>query len=85
MVYFRAATQGACTYMDDRRDARLPHGACYYDLCDDLEVVDIPGDHFSILRQVGHGKRGGPPRGRIRSLLLLRLAVVMLQGHNLSQ
>ena len=53
VVYFRAATEGACTYMDDRRDARLPHGACWYDLCDDLEVLDIPGDHFSILRQVG--------------------------------
>jgi hypothetical protein len=51
-VYFRAANEGACTYMDDRRDARLPHGACWYDLCDDLEVIEIPGDHFSILRQV---------------------------------
>lgn len=52
MVYFRAAIQGACTYMDDRRNARMPHGTCWYDLCDDLEVLDIPGDHFSILRQV---------------------------------
>lgn len=26
---------------------------CRYDLCDDLEVIDVPGDHFSLLRQVG--------------------------------
>jgi hypothetical protein len=33
--------------------AAVPHGACWYDLCDDCEVIDVPGDHFSILRQVG--------------------------------
>ena len=90
VVYFRAATQGACTYMNDARDAGeaaasqhsahgscpsacallllllhdaghcavavraavVPHGACWYDLCEDLEVIDVPGDHFSLLRQV---------------------------------
>ena len=94
VVYFRAADQGACTYMNDARDAGanaictrpiavllahqcargvcmamapssvlpphlrplrcavLPHGACWYDLCEDLEVIDVPGDHFSLLRQV---------------------------------
>ena len=30
---------------------RYAHGACWADLCDDLEVVDVPGDHFSLLRQ----------------------------------
>ena len=29
----------------------MPHGACWYDLCEECEVIDIPGDHFSILRQ----------------------------------
>lgn len=62
MVYFRAANQGACTYMDDRRSGLLPHGACWYDLCDDMEVIDVPGDHFSLLRQVrvakGRGRAG---------------------------
>lgn len=57
VVYFRGATQGACTYMDDRRDAPVPHGACWYDLCPDCEVIDIPGDHFSILRQVRWGRQ----------------------------
>lgn len=38
MVYFRAAHAGACTYFDDRRDGSLPHGACWADLCPDVEV-----------------------------------------------
>lgn len=25
--------------------------SCRYDICEELEVIDIPGDHFSILRQ----------------------------------
>lgn len=29
VVYFRAMIQGACSYMDDRKDAPLPHGACW--------------------------------------------------------
>lgn len=29
----------------------MPHGVCWWDLCDDLEVIDVPGDHFSLLRQ----------------------------------
>ena len=24
---------------------------CRYDLCDDIEIIDVPGDHYSILRQ----------------------------------
>ena len=38
MLYFRAATPGACTYFDDRRDGLLPHGACWADICPDLQV-----------------------------------------------
>lgn len=34
-----------------RYDAYLPHGVCWSQLCDDLEVVDVPGDHFALLRQ----------------------------------
>lgn len=51
MVYFRARQAGACTYFDDRRDGPLPHGLCWGPLCRDLQVVDVPGDHFSLLRQ----------------------------------
>ena len=38
-----------------------PHGVCWAELCDDLEVIDVPGDHFSLLRQdaqVGHVRAG---------------------------
>lgn len=53
VVYFRGLTPGVCTYFDDRKGplAPVPHGACWYDLCDDLRVIDVPGDHFSLLRQ----------------------------------
>ena len=51
VVYFRARQGGACTYFDDRRDGPLPHGLCWASLCKDLQVVDVPGDHFSLLRQ----------------------------------
>ena len=51
VVYFRARQAGACTYFDDRRDGPLPHGLCWAPLCKDLQVVDVPGDHFSLLRQ----------------------------------
>ncbi len=27
------------------------HGVCWSELCDELEVIDVPGDHFSLLRQ----------------------------------
>ena len=40
------------------RPADAAHGACWYDLCEDCQVVDIPGDHFSILRQVGRQPEG---------------------------
>ena len=51
VVYFRARQGGACTYFDDRRDGPLPHGLCWAPLCKDLQIVDVPGDHFSLLRQ----------------------------------
>ncbi|KAK9863861.1 hypothetical protein WJX84_009188, partial [Apatococcus fuscideae] len=51
VVYFRAETAGACTYFDDRPDGPMPHGHTWRDLCSALEVVDVPGDHFSLLRQ----------------------------------
>jgi thioesterase domain-containing protein len=53
VVYIRAMTPGVCTYFDDRKGgaAPVPHGACWYDRCHDLRVVDVPGDHFSLLRQ----------------------------------
>lgn len=51
VVYFRARQQGACTYFDDRRDGPLAHGLCWASLCQDLQIVDVPGDHFSLLRQ----------------------------------
>ena len=40
------------------RFGAFPHGVCWWDLCNDLEVVDVPGDHFSLLRQVGGVGRG---------------------------
>ena len=30
---------------------RYSHGTTWGELCDDLTVVDVPGDHFSLLRQ----------------------------------
>ncbi len=27
------------------------HGVCWQELCTDLQVIDVPGDHFSLLRQ----------------------------------
>jgi thioesterase domain-containing protein len=53
VVYLRGFDAGACTYFDDRRGgaAPAPHGACWYGVCADLRVVDVPGDHFSLLRQ----------------------------------
>jgi len=38
LVYFRAATAGACTYFDDRRDGALPQGACWTAVSDDLQA-----------------------------------------------
>lgn len=53
VLYFRGLAPGVCTYFDDRKGPRAPtpHGACWYARCEDLRVVDVPGDHFSLLRQ----------------------------------
>jgi thioesterase domain-containing protein len=53
VVYFRGFTPGVCTYFDDRKGPLVPnpHGACWYTRCEDLRVIDVPGDHFSLLRQ----------------------------------
>ena len=53
VVYFRGHTPGVCTYFDDRKgpSVQYPHGACWYERCLDLRVIDVPGDHFSLLRQ----------------------------------
>jgi thioesterase domain-containing protein len=51
VVYFRARQRGACTYFDDSREGPLAHGLCWAPYCNDLQVVDVPGDHFSLLRQ----------------------------------
>jgi hypothetical protein len=53
-VYFRANTPGACDYVNDSRYWRYSHGTCWSEVADDLLVVDVPGDHFSLLRQVQH-------------------------------
>lgn len=73
VVYLRAAVSGVCTYMDDARTAAVPHGACWYDMCPDLEVIDVPGDHFSILRQV-RGRGGGEAHYKLRGMLRTALA-----------
>lgn len=41
MVYIRAAQAGACTYFDDRRHGSLPHGACWAEICPDVEVKPL--------------------------------------------
>lgn len=53
VVYFRGLVPGVCTYFDDRKGPLVPypHGACWYERCYDLRVIDVPGDHFSLLRQ----------------------------------
>lgn len=51
VVYFRANNSGACEYVNDSRYWRYSHGTCWSELAEDLLVVDVPGDHFSLLRQ----------------------------------
>jgi hypothetical protein len=59
VVYFRAGKAGACDYVNDSRYWRYSHGTCWAELCEELTVVDVPGDHFSLLRQVRGWGRGG--------------------------
>lgn len=51
VIYFRANVPGACDYVNDSRFWRFSHGTCWSELADDVLVVDVPGDHFSLLRQ----------------------------------
>ena len=50
VLYLRAATRGACDYVNDSRFWAYPHGVCWQGLCTDLEVGS--GD--------GGGARSGP-------------------------
>eukprot|EP00963_Diacronema_lutheri_P009971 scaffold941_cov454-Pavlova_lutheri.AAC.1 len=51
VVYFRAQERGACDYVDDSDTGVFPHGSCWSEVIDNIEVVDVPGDHFSLLRR----------------------------------
>ena len=50
VTYFRASIRGAVVYMDD---AGIDHGVRWCEVADDLEVVDVPGDHFTMIRVQG--------------------------------
>lgn len=56
VVYLRALKRGACDYVDDGKLGPFPHGVCWFEHCCELEVIDVPGDHFSLLRQVRCGR-----------------------------
>jgi hypothetical protein len=62
VVYFRANRRGACDYVNDSRYWRYSHGTCWSELTDDLLVVDVPGDHFSLLRQDAPDMEVSPDR-----------------------
>ncbi|CAG9464996.1 unnamed protein product [Pedinophyceae sp. YPF-701] len=51
VLYFRGHVRGACDYMNDSRFGDTAHGLCWQDLATSVEVVDVPGDHFALLRQ----------------------------------
>ena len=51
VVYFRGARRGACDYVQDGRQGPEMYGVSWLRYCDQVEVVDVPGDHFSLLRQ----------------------------------
>lgn len=54
VVYLRATSRGACDYVNDGKSWAFPHGVCWFEHCSDIEVIDVPGDHFSLLRQDNH-------------------------------
>lgn len=65
VVYFRAMTPGVCTYFDDRKGAAapVPHGACWYDRCVDLRIIDVPGaDRGSVCVAVMADSSRAEPR-----------------------
>lgn len=53
VYYFRASIRGVVAYMhDEDEDAEeFPHGVGWMDFVSDLKIIDVPGDHFSMLRQ----------------------------------
>ena len=53
VYYFRARERGAVTYVEDQDDSLFAHGVGYKKVINRLAVIDVPGDHFSMLRQNG--------------------------------
>jgi len=51
VFFFRAHDRGAVAYVQDKDDELFSHGVGYKDVVSDLTVLDVPGDHFSMLRQ----------------------------------
>jgi thioesterase domain-containing protein/3-oxoacyl-(acyl-carrier-protein) synthase/acyl carrier protein len=51
VYFFRAHDRGAVAYVQDQDDVFFSHGVGYKDIVSDLTVLDVPGDHFSMLRQ----------------------------------
>ncbi len=51
LINCRPHNQLPCPAFVHTRRWRYAHGACWAELCEDLEVIDVPGDHFSLLRQ----------------------------------
>lgn len=51
VIFFRATLTGAVTSFTDDKYGEFPMGASWYRYCEDLQIIDIPGNHFSILRQ----------------------------------
>lgn len=51
LICFRAFEKGACTYLDDSDECSHPHGVAWSEVADTVEVIDVPGDHFTLLRQ----------------------------------
>ena len=53
VYYFRANIRGVVAYMHDEDfdDEEFPHGVGWMDFCSNLKIIDVPGDHFTMLRQ----------------------------------
>merc|ERR1719240_602980 len=51
VYFFRAHNRGAVAYVQDQDDVLFSHGVGYKDIVADLTVLDVPGYHFSMLRQ----------------------------------
>ena len=47
----RESLSDACLPTASPRYWRYSHGTTWAELAEDLLVVDVPGDHFSLLRQ----------------------------------